>query len=161
TGEATVTTAVEPSETPEWGGLQRRALLVGIVCAALCALVGRFSPQAFLRSYLVPWYFWLGIALRCLVLVMLQHLTGGAWGVVLRRVLEGGTRTLPLLAVLFVPLAFGLHALYEWVDSDDPGLAEKQHYYLNVPFFLTRTALYFVDRKSTRLNSSHVAISYA
>ncbi|HMC11351.1 MAG TPA: hypothetical protein VKH44_08675, partial [Pirellulaceae bacterium] len=138
-----MTTAIEPSEAPEWGGLQRRALLVGIVCAALCALGGRFSPQAFLRSYLVAWNFWLGIALGSLVLVMLQHLTGGAWGVVLRRVLESGTRTLPLLAVLFVPLALGLHALYEWVDSDDPSLAEKRHYYLNVPFFLPRSAFYF------------------
>ena len=75
-----MTTAIEPSEAPEWGGLQRRALLVGIVCAALCALGGRFSPQAFLRSYLVAWNFWLGIALGCLVLVMLQHLTGKKMG---------------------------------------------------------------------------------
>ena len=78
---------------------------------------------------------------------MVYHLTGGAWGAVIRRVLEAATRTLPLLAMAALPLAFGLGHLYVWTDTAavmaDPVLAKKVAY-LNVPFFLARAALYFV-----------------
>lgn len=130
----------------DWDRALRAALIAGaagLLLFGLGALVSRDNLTPVLRSYLVAWCFWLGIALGSLAVVMLQYLTGGAWGLVLRRLLESCTRTLPLLALLFVPILLGLPRLYEWVESHDPTLAEKQRYYLNVPFFLARAAVYF------------------
>jgi hypothetical protein len=103
--------------------------------------------EQFFRSYLIAYLFWLGVALGCLPLLMLHHLVGGTWGFVIRRILEAGTRTLPLMVLLFVPLVFGIHSLYEWSHPDlvarDQVLQEK-HVYLNVPFFIVRAVLYFL-----------------
>jgi hypothetical protein len=77
---------------------------------------------------------------------MLQHLTGGGWGLVIRRVLEASTRTLPLVAILFVPIVLGAHRLYKWTDAHEiaehPVLQEKSKY-LNLSFFTVRAAIYF------------------
>jgi hypothetical protein len=73
--------------------------------------------------------------------------TGGAWGAVVRRVLESATRTLPLMALLFVPLALGLPRLYVWARPEavaHDALLQHTSVYLNVPFFLVRAAFYFV-----------------
>jgi hypothetical protein len=81
-----------------------------------------------------------------LALLMLQHLSGGGWGLVLRRVLEAATQTLPLMLVLFVPLVFGAHWIYSWTHEEEiakhPVLALKTKF-LNVPFFTVRAAIYF------------------
>lgn len=102
--------------------------------------------EQFFRSYLIAYLFWLGIALGCLPVLMLHHLVGGVWGFVTRRIFEAGTRTLPIVAVLFVPLLFGMHSLYEWTHDDivhtDRALQAKSAY-LNVPFFIVRAAIYF------------------
>jgi hypothetical protein len=94
----------------------------------------------------VAYNFWLGIALGSLVILMLQYVTGGAWGFAIRRILESGTRTLLLLAVLFIPILVGMHWLYEWAQPDQVAAsADLQHKspYLNVPFFILRTLFYF------------------
>jgi len=126
--------------------VQRGALVVGMVAGALCVLGALASPSQFLRSYLVAYLFFTGIALGCLAILMIQHITGGAWGAVIRRQLESATRTLPLMALLFLPLAAGLRELYKWarpdVVNDDPLLAHKA-VYLNPTFFNLRAILYF------------------
>lgn len=122
----------------DWALLRRWALLAGLV-GLLVSGVGAFlSPAHFFRSYLVAYQFWLGVGLGCLVILMLHHLTGGAWGRVLRPLLEAGTQTLVLLAILFVPVALGMGYLYHWADH--PG---KNSWFLNVPFFLARAVFYF------------------
>lgn len=117
------------------------------VCAACAALSLDFRVQ-FFRSYLWAYTYCLGVPLGCLVVLMIQHLTGGRWGYTLRRLLEAATRTLPVLAVLFVPLAFGLPYLYEWADKElvaaDPNLQHKAQYYLRPDLVLWRVPLYFV-----------------
>src|SRR5213594_2121943 len=126
--------------------IQSRSLVVGLAGLGISAVGGWFAGEQFFRSYLIAYLFWLGIALGCLPIVMLYHLTGGAWGSVIRRLVESGTRTLPLMALLFVPLAAGLQDLYEWARPEAvAGDAILQHksVYLNVPFFLARAALYF------------------
>jgi hypothetical protein len=98
------------------------------------------------RSYLIAYLFWFSVALGCLPLLMLHHLVGGTWGFVIRRILEAGTRTLPLMAVLFVPLLFGIHSLYEWSHPDVVAgdvVLEAKRAYLNVPFFIVRAIFYF------------------
>ena len=74
---------------------RRNCLLVGIAGLAACAAGAAANPAAFFRAYLVAYLFWLGIALGCMAIVLIHYLTGGAWGLVIRRVLESGTRTLP------------------------------------------------------------------
>src|SRR5450432_2655804 len=77
---------------------------------------------------------------------MLQYVSGGVWGVVIRRPCESAARTIPLVAVMFLPVLIGINNLYPWahvkIVAADPGLQHKQPY-LNVPFFLIRAAVYF------------------
>ena len=126
--------------------VQRRALVAGGAGILLCALGFFLDRPAFYRAWLVGWTYWLGIALGCLAIMMLHHLTRGAWGLVARRVLEAAGRTLPVLALLFVPLLFGLQELYPWARPEAAAdhLLQAKAAYLNVPFFVARAALYFV-----------------
>ncbi len=125
---------------------QRRAGAAGILALAACAAGAAGSPDQFFRSYLFAYLFWIGIALGCFAIVMLHHLVGGSWGVVIRRLLESGAGTLPLMAVLILPLLAGLPRLYVWARPEavagDELLRHKAPY-LNVPFFLGRLAFYF------------------
>src|SRR5262245_1866360 len=108
-----------PSATrqPHWQRLQHRALLVGLVATGLCVVGYFMHPAQFFRSYLVAYLFWLGVAMGCLAILMLHYLVGGRWGIVIRRVLEAGTRLLPLMLVLGTPLIFGIPALYVWAPG--------------------------------------------
>ena len=130
------------------GRFQTRALGVGAIALALSLFGAVLSPGAFYQSYLVSFLFVLGLALGSLGLVMLQHLTAGHWGVIIRRPLESATRTLPLLAVLFVPIAlFGMKYLYgEWLDPKmllkEP-LSQFQQSYLTRGGYITRAVVYF------------------
>jgi MFS family permease len=142
-------------EQREWlDGLQRRALVVGaaalIVCVIGCVIgvfTGSTLATQFFRAYLAAYMYCLGVALGSLVILMIYHLTGGAWGYIVRRILEATTRTIPLLAILFVPVACGVYYLYLWTDpaqvAGNPSLQYKQ-IYLNLPFFFVRAVLYFV-----------------
>ena len=127
--------------------VQRVAVGVSAIALVVCVLAGFGNLTQFLRSYLVAYVFWVGGALGCLALLMIHHVTGGAWGVAIRRLLESGARTLPMMAILFLPIAFGVRRLYEWAQPErvaqDP-LLQHQALYLNVPFFLARTAFYFI-----------------
>ena len=100
----------------------------------------------FFRSYLIAYMFWLGIPLGCLGIVMIHHLVGGTWGFVIQRSLESAIRTFPIMAVLFLPLLFGLPDLFIWAHpqavAQDPVLLQKAAY-LNIPAFIIRAAVYF------------------
>jgi hypothetical protein len=127
-------------------GLQRLALIAGAV-GLVASLLGLFlAPQYFYRAWLVGWVFWVGVTLGCLAISLLHHLTRGAWGLVIRRVLEAATRTLPLLLLLALPLLLGLKVLYEWARPEaklDPLLRAKAPY-LNSLGFSIRLVLYFL-----------------
>ena len=126
--------------------LQGRSVVVGSAALAICVVVAFFTPAQFFRSYLVAFLFWSGIPLGCLVVLMLHHLVGGGWGFLIRRPLESGTRTFPLVALLVVPIVLGIPFLYPWAHPEavatDPLLQHKR-VYLNVPFFIARTMAYF------------------
>jgi hypothetical protein len=129
------------------GRFQRASLVVGLLGLTLCFAGASHSPVQFFRSYLLAFVFWVGVALGCTAILMLHHMVGGRWGFLLRRLLESGTRTFYLMAVLALPLLFGLRLLYSWADPEkvrlDPILQYKQPY-LNVPFFILRTVIYFI-----------------
>ena len=73
----------------------RLFLIVGVVALALSLLGALFTPQQFFRSYLFAYVFWIGLVIGCLAVLMMQYVTGGAWGIILRRILESAARTLP------------------------------------------------------------------
>ena len=125
--------------------LRKRALMAGVAGLVLCAIGFVVNRDHFFRSWLVAFLLFLGIALGSMTLAMIQHLTGGAWGV-FRRVFEASSRTLPLLAVLFLPVAFGMTSLYPWTHDDlvaGDEIMRHKAAYLNTPFFLLRAAFYF------------------
>ncbi|HYX20283.1 MAG TPA: hypothetical protein VFA98_05510 [Thermoanaerobaculia bacterium] len=132
-----------PGETVR---LSRAAFIVGLVALGGAVAYGTAHPDRFFHSYLLAFMFWNGLTVGSLAVLMLQYLTGGAWGISIRRELEAATRTLPLTAVAFLPIAFGMHSLYEWTHADvvahDEVLLKKAGY-LNAPFFLFRAALAF------------------
>lgn len=128
--------------------LGRTALIVGLIAGAICVVGAFVSTQQFFRSYLWAFVFWLNIPLGLLALLMLQHLVGGTWGAVLRGVLEGGARTIPFMAILFLPILFGIDSLYEWSAWTADEVAHNeilQHkaQYLNSYWFTLRAILYF------------------
>jgi hypothetical protein len=126
--------------------IQQCALIIGVVALGLCAFGATLSKTQFFQSYLFGYLFWLGIAVGCFSVVALHHLVGGGWGFVIQRLLESGTRTLPLMVLLFLPLFFGMHDLYLWARPEavaaDKILQHKSPY-LNVAFFWIRTLIYF------------------
>jgi hypothetical protein len=125
------------------------SLILGLLAGAL-AVIAALSPAqrpAFYHAYLFAYLFWLGVALGGLVLPMLHNLTGGSWGTTVRRIGEAASLTLPLLALLFLPILPGLHDLYVWTRPEALAAEELLRHrqpYLNVPFFLVRAAVYFV-----------------
>ena len=123
--------------------IQRGAVAVGIVSLALWGIGAILYPSLLFHSYLTGYLLWAGIALGCLALLMLQYLTGGEWGVVIRRPLEAATGTLPLLLLLFIPLAFGLPQMYREARLAQGGDATSNDPYLLAKFLLLRTAIYF------------------
>lgn len=126
--------------------LQRLAVIAAVLGIIGCVIGGLTSPDSFFRAYLVGWVYWVGIAVGSLALLMLQHMTGGAWGLIARRHLEAATRTLPYLLILFVPLFFGMSRLYIWTDEELVKNDEILHLksgYLNENFFFARVLIYF------------------
>jgi hypothetical protein len=133
--------------TAELARLGRGAMVVGVAGLAL-SLIGftTVSRSAFLQSYLIAFIFWIGITLGSLAVLMVQHLAGGRWGLVSRRILEASTRTLPLMAILFLPIWLSLPTLYRWATPEAAAdeIIHQKAAYLNVPFFRVRAVIFFV-----------------
>lgn len=132
------------NDGPSFPGLPARYAVAGAILLVVCvaSAIGDFDD--FFRAYLIAFLFWLGVTLGCLAILMLQHLTGGRWALMIRRILEAGTRTLPVMAVAALPLLAGMKSLYVWADpgQTDPIILTK-HAYLNPPFFAVRMVFYF------------------
>jgi len=140
------------------GRLQQTALVVGVL-GLLGSIVGWFmQPDEFYRAYLVAFLFVLGWSLGSLGLLMLQHLTGGHWGILIRRPLEAASRVLYVLWVFFIPLVPGMKTLYSshdvdgetrvgWLTAPPAGhegaLSPLQQWYLTKNGFLLRAVIYF------------------
>jgi hypothetical protein len=135
------------TDSPALARLQQRALIVGalgLLAGGAGALL--VSVDQFLRSWLIGFMFVLGLSLGSLALLMLQHLSGGQWGLVSRRVFEAASRNVPLLALLFIPIALGMDRLYIWAQPaivQGDAILQMKAPYLNVTFFLIRAVLFF------------------
>src|SRR5207245_1522087 len=108
--------------------IARRSLVVGVVSGVI-AVAGAFilphGRDQFFRAYLLGFMAWLGVALGSMAILMIRHLTGGGWGMVIRRILGAAMRTLPLLALLFIPIVVGMGSLYIWARPLE--LIEDKH----------------------------------
>ena len=132
---------------PSLDSSRRRALVVAVIGVALTVAAYFVHHEQFFKSYLLAYIYWISLSLGSLVILMMHHLAGGRWGFAIRRLLEAGTRTLPLMFILGIPILFGMHELYEWTHEEvvaaDPILQQKQ-VFLNTTFFTIRAVLYFV-----------------
>jgi hypothetical protein len=131
--------------------IARRSLIVGVVFGVVAVIGAFMRPEEFYRAYLLGFMCWLGVALGSMAILMIRHLTGGGWGVVIRRILGAAMRTLPLLALLFIPIILGMHRLYIWAQPLD-NIADKhlrEHLqditktYLTTNGFIIRAVFYF------------------
>jgi hypothetical protein len=134
--------------------ISRRSLVVGAVFGVI-AVVGAFAfpngREQFFRAYLLGFMAWLGVALGSMAILMIRHLTGGGWGMVIRRILGAAMRTLPLLAALFIPITLGMKSLYIWArpleQVQDKHLREHLEditkTYLATNGFIIRAVIYF------------------
>ena len=131
--------------------IEQRSWLVGVAFGLIALLGAWLRPEEFFRAYLLGYMAWLGVTLGSMAILMLRHLTKGAWGMVIRRILGAAMRCMPLMVVLFLPLLFGLPKLYVWARPLDSiqdqhlkeHLREITGSYLSVNGFVIRAAIYF------------------
>ncbi len=132
-------------QSGRWASLSTLAGGVGLVLLVAAFALGWGDKERLLPSYLVGFMYWLTFALGGLFFVIVHYVVRSGWSVVVRRLAEHVMMTLPLFAVLFVPIALGIHDLYHWSHADavahDPILQHKQ-VWLNQGAFLFRAVVY-------------------
>jgi len=142
------------ANTAQMDRAQKRALSLGVLGAILLVVLGVVDSHRagsagwthFFQSYLFAYVFVVAIPLGCLAILMLHHLTGGTWGLPIRRILEAGSRTLWFMAVLVIPILLGISRLYPWTQPGvipDEAVDNFKRAYLQSGFFITRTVIYF------------------
>src|SRR6202045_2777992 len=94
--------------------ISQRSLVIGVIFALISGALAFLRPDEFYRAYLLGFMCWLGVALGSMAILMIRHLTGGGWGMVIRRILGAAMRRVPVLALLFIPLLFGVKHIYPW-----------------------------------------------
>lgn len=134
-----------------------RALIVFAVASLLSLALMFADPigkQHVLRGYLMGYVLCFGFAGGGLVLLMLQYVSGGKWGLLLRRPLEAMSRTLPLVALMLVPILFFAKKLYLWaayptVEATEDGIKNK---------LLTEAQVHALNFKRPMLSPSSVIV---
>jgi hypothetical protein len=126
-----------PEDVGRWRSIALGVGGLGTIVLLGIALGAPGLREQALRSWLLGFIFWAGIGIGCLGILMTQYLTGGAWGVVSRRLLEAGTRTLPMIVLLFIPLAVGVYtrSVYTWTH-----LSPTEHTMVQRGIFMTPVA---------------------
>jgi len=130
-------------QTSFWQKAPIVCFILGIMGLAYWATGFRDDSTRQLYGYLFAFMSVLSIALGCLFFVIIQHLTRAGWSIVVRRIAEFGAATMPLLAVLFIPIAIFAKQIFPWMHMTDENIAAKSSY-LNVSFFMVRAVGYFV-----------------
>jgi hypothetical protein len=122
--------------------IQLASLMIGILALAGTAAGAFSNSKQFFFSYLFAVLFWLGLSLGCFIITMIHQLAGGRWGYPTRRFLEAGFMVLPLMAVLFIPIFFGLRQLYPW--AADPSVGSRHVYDSNWAYIIRQAFFFFV-----------------
>jgi hypothetical protein len=128
----------------------RIALVVGLASAAILGAASWLSPAVavprILPGYLTAFLYFLGLSLGSCVLLMIHGLTGGRWGMFIGRSLSAAVAPLPLLALLFLPIAFGVEQLYPWATPEMAAhhrIVAAKSQYLNIEGFELRAGIAF------------------
>jgi hypothetical protein len=115
--------------------------LAGMGISIALAFMGSGKEQ-FFQSYLMNFIFWMGPCMGSLSLLLIHHMTGGAWGFQCQRIFEASSRTWWLLFALFLPIIiFGMD-IFPWLDPKNPVVEMKAAKYLNFEFFTVRYVIY-------------------
>ncbi len=149
------TTHLQPmdlSAPPVVKRMGQRSLFIGLIFAAASVALAFTSPEEFFSAYLLAFMAWLGVTLGSMAILMIRHLTGGGWGVVIRRLMGAAMRCIPLMTLFFIPVYLGRSWLYIWArplsSVADPKLRahlqDITRTYLNSSGFLLRAIVYFV-----------------
>ena len=128
-----------------------RSLVIGVTFSVGALIGAYFQPDVFIRGYLISFMAWLGVTLGSMAILMLRHLTGGGWGMVIRRIMGAAMRCIWLMAILFLPIGFLMPRLYIWARPLDTvqdkhlreHLQDITQTYLTVHGFWIRAAIYF------------------
>lgn len=126
--------------------VQKAGFGVGALGLAFCCVGWALDRHPFFISYLFAFLFWTCLSLGCFYGGMIHYLTGGRWGAPARRFLEAGYMTLPLMALLLIPVFFGLRELYPWarpaaVAADK--ILRQREVYENPTLFIVRAVVFF------------------
>lgn len=133
-----------PAELKKFRSISLGAAILAIVVLAVMAVSPESREQA-LRSWLLGFTYWGGIAIGCLGVLMLQYVTGGAWAIVIRRTVEAGSRTMPIVALLFLPILIYVGSLYEWSHMyGTDRIVTERGWYLTHFGFAIRAIAYFL-----------------
>ena len=126
---------------------------IGVLFLAISAVLGFLhgdGGRQFFFSYLAPYMLFLALTLGGLFMVVMFHLTGTRWGIVVRRVAEIVANNAWVMAILIlpilIPMLMGNHHLYMWTDHEVVAQNHALHAkapYLNVSFFAARMVFYF------------------
>jgi hypothetical protein len=126
---------------PVW----QRPMLIAAVGTLISLAIGlAASPKSVTQGWLIAFVFVSGIPIGSLVLLLIHRLTGGRWGTALAPVLMPAVSMMPLVALVFLPLAFGLSAPYRWASDTSMVRPAVAHTYLNQPAFLLRSAVVLI-----------------
>jgi hypothetical protein len=154
-------------ESARWSTGRNVLVLAALISVVACIAGYIQDPDRFFRSYLVAFTYTCAIGLAAFFFVMVQFLSGSAWSVTVRRIMENIMITLPVGALLFVPIAFGLNHIYPWTNStllNSTQLLRAKSAFLVDKFFIARTYGYFIlwsiwifaiYRQSTKQDSRH------
>ncbi len=134
-----------PAELSRWRSLALGIGGIGAVIMLAVALIFPDQRETALRAWLLGFMFTCGLGIGGLGILILQYLTGGAWGVVIRRTVEACSRTIWMNAALFIPIALFTTGLYEWTHlmETDP-VIQHRGWYLTPVGFVARAVIYFV-----------------
>jgi hypothetical protein len=134
-------------EQSRWAAGRNTLFLAALISVIACIAGYITDPERFFRSYTVAFAFTSAIGLGAFFFVMAMYLAGNAAGVTVRRIMENIMVTLPVGAILFLPLVFGLKYVYPWMNpevmSASANLRAKSGF-LTENFFIFRTFGFFL-----------------
>jgi hypothetical protein len=132
-------------DTAGIGRLQQRGLVAAVIGVVAGGIGLVLNPGQLAPSLLIGFWFCTGLSLGSLALLMLQHMSGGKWGLVSRRIYEAGARQLWLSIVLFIPIVVLAPKLYLWARPEGQAVHAIAYRgaYQSVLWFTIRAAAFF------------------
>jgi hypothetical protein len=133
-------------EPPFWERGRNIIVFIGLIALAGCAAGAFSSPGRFRESWLFAFAAAVTILLGGAFFVMIQYLTGSAWSVTLRRLMENIMVTIPAGALLFLPIALGARDLYQWARPEiiaHDKILQGKAAYMNPAMFSARGFIFF------------------